>query len=127
MQLNNSNEVRLGGDHQPAEREGLASGESKNIPPSCKPVPTGATPVVDINRCEAKGECVRVCPYDVFEIRVLGSNERSQLTLAGKIKSRFHGNRKAFVVRGYACHSCGLCVTECPESAIKLVARHQVE
>lgn len=114
---------KIGGERQPASNKGLRSTSGKNAPSSCKPIPTGATPVVDLNKCEAKGECVRVCPYDVFEIRVITREERSKLSLFGKIKSRTHGERKAFVVRGDSCHTCGLCVTECPEGAIKLFVR----
>jgi 4Fe-4S ferredoxin len=77
-------------------------------------------PVIDRNRCEGKEDCVRVCPYDVFEIGVLGAEERRRLSFVGRLKARFHGGRQAFVVRPEACHSCGLCVTACPEKAISL-------
>ena len=43
------------------------------------------------------------------------------MSLIGKLKARVHGNRQAFVVHAEACHACGLCVTACPEKAIKLV------
>ena len=26
-------------------------------------------------KCEAKGDCVEVCPYDVFEVRPIGEND----------------------------------------------------
>ncbi len=26
-------------------------------------------PVVDLKRCEGQGDCVRVCPEDVFRVR----------------------------------------------------------
>ena len=77
-------------------------------------------PVIDRNRCEAKEDCVRVCPYDVFEIRTLGDAERAGLSLVGRMKAFFHGNRQAFVARAEQCHACGLCVQACPEKAIKL-------
>lgn len=77
-------------------------------------------PVINQNRCEAKADCVRVCPYDVFEIRVLTPGERRGLSWAGRIKTWAHGNRQAFPVRPDACHACGLCVTACPERAIRL-------
>jgi len=77
-------------------------------------------PVIDPNRCEAKGDCVRVCPYDVFEIRQLTPAERGTLSWVGRIKTWAHGNRQAFVVHPDACHACGLCVTACPEHAIRL-------
>ena len=78
-------------------------------------------PSIDRNRCEGKEDCVRVCPYHVFEIRVLGDAERAQLSTRGALKARFHGYRQAFAVQAEQCHACGLCVTACPEHAIKLV------
>lgn len=78
-------------------------------------------PVVDRGRCEAKGPCVAVCPYGVFAIRQLGPDEKAQMTLLQRAKAWAHGNEQAFVVQPDACHACGLCVTACPEKAIKLV------
>ncbi len=77
-------------------------------------------PVIDRNRCEGKEDCVRVCPYDVFEIGKLGEPERSALSFVGRIKGFVHGYKQAFAVHAEACHACGLCVTACPEQAIKL-------
>jgi len=36
-------------------------------------------PTVDRNRCEAKPDCVRVCPYDVFEVGALPQHDRALL------------------------------------------------
>lgn len=77
-------------------------------------------PVINPNRCEAKADCVRVCPYDVFTIRTLTPDERRTLSWTGRIKAWAHGNRQAFATRPDACHACGLCVTACPERAITL-------
>jgi 4Fe-4S ferredoxin len=77
-------------------------------------------PIIDRNRCEAKEDCVRVCPYDVFEIRVLSPAERSGLSVVGRMKGFFHGYRQAFAVRAEQCRGCSLCVQACPEKAIKL-------
>lgn len=77
-------------------------------------------PAIDRNRCEGKADCVRVCPYRVFEIRVLGASQRAQLSTRGRIKALLHGNRQAFAVNAAQCHACGLCVKACPERAIKL-------
>jgi 4Fe-4S ferredoxin len=77
-------------------------------------------PVVDSSRCEGKEDCVRVCPYDVFEVRRLTGEERRGLSLITRFKVMAHGGKQAFVVHGDQCHSCGLCVAACPEHAIRL-------
>jgi 4Fe-4S ferredoxin len=87
---------------------------------SCKQPAGAVAPVIDRNRCEGKEDCVRVCPYDVFEIRKLTAEERAGLSLLGRLKAMAHGNRQAFAVRADACHACGLCVAACPENAIRL-------
>jgi 4Fe-4S ferredoxin len=86
----------------------------------CKGEPGRVAPVVDRNRCEAKGECVRVCPYNVFEIRSLSTQDRASLSVLGKLKAWAHGNQQAFVVRPADCHACQLCVKACPEQALRL-------
>ena len=77
-------------------------------------------PVIDRNRCEAKDDCVRVCPYDVFEIAVLSAEDKRELSFVGRLKSWAHGGKQAYAVRAEACHACGLCVEACPEAAIRL-------
>jgi len=89
-------------------------------PTSCGEESGHLIPIIDRNRCEGKEDCVRVCPYDVFDVRVLGGAEKSGMSVVGRVKAFFHGNRQAFVVRGDQCHACGLCVQACPEKAIKL-------
>lgn len=89
---------------------------------SCKPQAGGIVPVIDRNRCEAKEDCVRVCPYNVFEVRKLAPEDRRGLSFLGKVKAFAHGNRQAYVVRGEDCHACALCVPACPERAIRLVS-----
>lgn len=86
----------------------------------CRGEPGRVAPVVDRNRCEGKQDCVRVCPYGVFEIQVLGREERASLSLVGRLKAWAHGNRQAFVVRGAECHACQLCIEACPEDALRL-------
>jgi 4Fe-4S ferredoxin len=88
----------------------------------CSGRPGRFVPVIDRNRCEAKSKCVDVCPYHVFELRALTSEDRARLSLVGRLKAWTHGGRQAFAVRSQDCHACGLCVTACPEQAIKLVA-----
>jgi NAD-dependent dihydropyrimidine dehydrogenase PreA subunit len=77
-------------------------------------------PIIDRNRCEAKGACVDACPYHVFEIRPLAPEDLAVLSLLGKLKAWAHGSRQAFAVHADACHACGLCVKACPENAIRL-------
>jgi 4Fe-4S ferredoxin len=78
-------------------------------------------PVIDRSRCEAKSDCVRVCPYGVFEVRKLDDAERGALPWLSRVKVLVHGGKQAFAVRAGDCHACGLCVKACPESAITLV------
>lgn len=78
-------------------------------------------PLVDRNRCEAKADCVAVCPYDVFEIARISDEEFAGLSFLGRLKSRAHGRQTAYTPNASACHACGLCVTACPERAIRLV------
>jgi 4Fe-4S ferredoxin len=79
-------------------------------------------PVVERGKCEAKADCVEVCPYDVFEVRRLASAEREGLGFVARAKLFVHGGKQAFAVRAGDCRACSLCVTACPEDAIRLVA-----
>ena len=88
----------------------------------CSPEAGRVAPVIDRGRCEAKADCVRVCPYQVFEVRKLTPEERRGVPFIGKLKLFAHGGKQAFAVRADECHACGLCVTACPEKAIRLVA-----
>jgi 4Fe-4S ferredoxin len=94
--------------------------------PDCPTAPGQVAPVIDRNRCEGKEDCVRVCPYQVFEVRRLTRQERGGLSLRGRIKSFAHGGRQAFAVRADQCHGCALCVAACPEHAIRLLGTHRV-
>jgi NAD-dependent dihydropyrimidine dehydrogenase PreA subunit len=77
-------------------------------------------PVIDRNKCEGKNDCVEVCPHDVFVLGKLDEEQRRSLSTLGRIKSFFHGYQQAMIVAPEACHACGVCVTSCPEKAIKL-------
>jgi len=88
---------------------------------TCKPESGKVIPIINLADCEAKRDCVEVCPYDVFEIREMTDKERKSISsFKGKIKLLVHGNKKAFATNSANCHSCGLCVTACPEKAIQL-------
>ena len=87
---------------------------------TCKQPAGVVAPVIDHGRCEGKADCLRVCPYDVFEVRALATEERATLSLPARFKVWVHGGKQAFVVRGDQCHACGLCVAACPEKAIRL-------
>jgi 4Fe-4S ferredoxin len=92
-------------------------------PESCRGEPGRVAPVVDRNRCEGKQDCLRVCPYDVFEIRPLSPTDRESMSFLGRLKAWAHGNRQAFVVRPQDCHACRLCIEACPEAALTLVSQ----
>jgi NAD-dependent dihydropyrimidine dehydrogenase PreA subunit len=90
-------------------------------PSECKG-PGVLRPVIDRNRCEGKADCERVCPYDVFALRKLTAEERRELSLGARFRLFVHGGKQAFLPNVADCHACGLCVTACPEKAIRLVA-----
>ncbi len=87
----------------------------------CKQPEGKFIPVVDFSRCEAKGPCADVCPYDVFEIRKIEPADFANLGFLAKVKNRVHGGRVSYTPRADQCRACGLCVKACPEHAIKLV------
>jgi|GEM_PF-283845 NAD-dependent dihydropyrimidine dehydrogenase PreA subunit len=88
----------------------------------CKAEPGAFVPVVDHNRCEAKGDCVEVCPYDVFDVAPIRDADFRTLSFLGRMRVRFHGMKTAYTPNSQLCLACGLCVVACPERAIDLVA-----
>ena len=86
----------------------------------CRAQPGEFVPVVNRSKCEGKEDCVRVCPYDVFEVRKMDDADFAALGWLGKLKSMAHGRLTAYTPRASACQSCGKCVEACPEKAIKL-------
>jgi NAD-dependent dihydropyrimidine dehydrogenase PreA subunit len=80
-------------------------------------------PVVDHGRCEAKRDCVRVCPNDVFEVRRIDPDDFALLGVLGKVRNRVYRGMTAYVAHPDQCQACGLCVPACPEHAISLVPR----
>lgn len=76
--------------------------------------------MVDRERCENKETCEAVCPYDVFTLHALSTQEKGNLSWKGRLKLWAHGGRQAHATFAERCHGCGLCVTACPEKAITL-------
>lgn len=90
--------------------------------PECKG-PGVLRPVIDRRKCEGKEDCLRVCPYGVFELGVLSAEQKAELPLFPyRLKAWAHGYQQAFATKADQCHGCGLCVTACPEKAITLRA-----
>lgn len=86
----------------------------------CKQEAGAFRPVIDRNRCEGKADCVRVCPVSVFEVTTLPKDQRSGLSVKGKLKGFVHKWQQALLINPDACKACGLCVDACPEDAITL-------
>jgi NAD-dependent dihydropyrimidine dehydrogenase PreA subunit len=91
---------------------------------TCKQAPGDFAPVVAFGRCEGKGDCVRVCPEDVFELRRIDAADYGRLDILARFKLRVHGMRVAYTPNATACLACGLCVAACPEKAISLARIH---
>ncbi len=82
--------------------------------------PGVSLPVVKAHRCWGKGDCVDVCPYDVFEMQRLTDEELDRHSLLGRIKLRMHDRIIASTPRADRCRGCGLCVSVCDGGAIAL-------
>jgi 4Fe-4S ferredoxin len=89
----------------------------------CKAAPGAFAPIVDHARCEGKGDCVEVCPYDVFDVTPIAKADYRALPWLSRLKVRAHGMKTAYTPRADLCLACGLCVVSCPESAISLARR----
>jgi ferredoxin len=87
---------------------------------TCKQPPGVIVPVVNLRRCEGKGDCADVCPEGVFSIQRIADADYRTLGLMNKLKLRVHGMQVAYTPNAAACRSCGLCVAACPERAITL-------
>jgi 4Fe-4S ferredoxin len=90
---------------------------------ACKASPGVFEPVVDRNRCEGKGPCVAACPERVLEMGILDDEQRSALSMLGRLKAWAHGGRQVQIAEPDACRACGACVRVCPEHAITLRRR----
>jgi NAD-dependent dihydropyrimidine dehydrogenase PreA subunit len=86
----------------------------------CRAEAGAFAPVVNRAKCEGKADCVRVCPYNVFEVRRIEESDFASLGVLGKLKSIAHGRKTAYTPQASACQACGKCVAACPEKAIRL-------
>jgi 4Fe-4S ferredoxin len=93
---------------------------SKLTPVSCDQDPGIVRPIVEFGRCEGKGDCARVCPENVFQLRRIDEPDYRGLGLLHKLKLRVHGMEVAYTPNADACRACSLCVSSCPERAITL-------
>jgi NAD-dependent dihydropyrimidine dehydrogenase PreA subunit len=89
----------------------------------CSADPGTYVPVIDHAKCEGKEDCVRVCPYGVFEVRRIDDADWAKLGVLAKLKSLAHGRKTSYATHADECLACGQCVKACPEKAIKLRAR----
>jgi 4Fe-4S ferredoxin len=90
---------------------------------TCKSEPGVVLPLINLSRCEGKGDCLRVCPEQVFEVRRIETSDYRALGLFSRLKIRAHGMQVAYTPNASACRNCGLCVSACPERAISLRRR----
>lgn len=107
-----------GRHHRRRGRRNAVTPEAK-----CKAEPGVFEPVINYHRCEGKGDCLEVCPLDVFVIERMPDEQYSTLPVLVKFKLWAHGRKVAFTPNAEACQACGLCVTACPENAITLKRR----
>lgn len=92
----------------------------KTAAAACKQEAGTIIPVVSLKRCEGKGDCMEVCPENVFQIRRIDDSDYQNLGTLQKFKLRVHGMQVAYTPNADACRACGLCVSACPEHAITL-------
>lgn len=88
----------------------------------CDPAPGRVVPVIKRDRCDGEGDCARLCPFEVFELRRLTFAEwKAVPRLSLRLALPLFGNRQAFTPYADECRACGLCVIVCPHDAVALV------
>ncbi len=102
------------------EKVRRAAADPRRPGAECKAPAGSFIPVVDRGRCEAKADCVAVCPYDVFDIGRIEPADYRALPWLARLKVAVHGMQTAYTPRADQCRACGLCVVACPEGAIRL-------
>ena len=98
----------------------MNNGAEKPAAEKCRQAPGTLRPEVNPARCEGKGDCVRVCPVDVFEIVRIPQETFKALPAFARFKIFVHGMKTAATPNASACEGCGYCVAACPEHAITL-------
>jgi NAD-dependent dihydropyrimidine dehydrogenase PreA subunit len=76
---------------------------------------------VDWSRCEGDGDCARVCPYNVFDVRVMDEEDAAGLPFWIMLRDASSENRArkvAYAARATDCRACGRCIAACPEAAV---------
>jgi NAD-dependent dihydropyrimidine dehydrogenase PreA subunit len=106
-----------------AEKARRANASRQRPGEDCRAAPGTWIVVLDRNKCEGKGDCVEVCPHDVFVVRRIDDADFAKLGMVGKLKSLVHGRKTAYLPNADACQACGTCVVACPEKALSLVRR----
>jgi 4Fe-4S ferredoxin len=96
------------------------------LPESCRQPAGKLRPVVDPGKCEGKSACVDVCPVNVFSVERIKPDVFRRLPLGSKLKVWVHGMKTAETPNASACLGCALCMSACPETAIRLVAADSV-
>jgi ferredoxin len=76
-----------------------------NAPVSCSQDPGVIGPLVELGRCEGKGDCVRVCPENVFQVRRIDAADYRTLNLLHKLKLRVHGMEVAYTPNADTCRA----------------------
>jgi ferredoxin len=77
---------------------------------------------IQINKssCEGCGKCVEACSQKVLILKEISDEELKNLSLKGRLKTRFKGRLKSSVNIYNACIQCKTCEKICRERAIKI-------